>query len=137
MQLTRLLISSLALYFSPITHAVSFVDCGSKSVATRSVKISPCFSDPCTLFVGDSVTIEVTFIAGADIVPGVFRLQSRIGGKLLEKIFLDDTVCTHFSPMCPIRSGGTYTYRFKGVVTQTTSNCQPNPNEFPFTNIWL
>ncbi|KER26387.1 hypothetical protein X801_04551, partial [Opisthorchis viverrini] len=93
----------------------------SESVTTRFVKISPCHSDPCILFVGESVTIEVTFLAGADIVPSVFRLKSRIGGKLSDKIFLDDAVCSRFSPMCPIRSGGTYTYRFKGVVKRGQS----------------
>ncbi|GAA54009.1 hypothetical protein CLF_111895 [Clonorchis sinensis] len=93
---------------------------GSHSVATRSVKISRCHIDPCVLFVGESVTIEVTFLAKADIVPGLFRLQSIIGGKVSDKIFVDDAVCSRFSPMCPIRSGGTYTYRFKGVVKRET-----------------
>ncbi|KAG5453275.1 hypothetical protein CSKR_108481 [Clonorchis sinensis] len=122
MQLTGLLNFGLVLYFLPVTNSVSFIDCGSHSVATRSVKISRCHIDPCVLFVGESVTIEVTFLAKADIVPGLFRLQSIIGGKVSDKIFVDDAVCSRFSPMCPIRSGGTYTYRFKGVVKRGASD---------------
>ncbi|GAA56545.1 Phosphatidylglycerol/phosphatidylinositol transfer protein [Clonorchis sinensis] len=112
----NLLVCGLILCEIGISEAIRFSDCGSVNVVVRSVDVSPCKSDPCTLHGKEVVTVRIGFKALADIDAGEGRIRGTLGGEYVVIPLPQTDVCGHLSPPCPVRAQKIYTYKYTGVV---------------------
>ncbi|BHF69908.1 Phosphatidylglycerol/phosphatidylinositol transfer protein [Sparganum proliferum] len=117
--LLRLLLLSAAIVGALGVSIPDVEDCGSKSGTFSAVDVTPCDSNPCTLYKGSYANLTITFKADHAVKSGKASVHGIIAGVPIPFPIPDNDLCKFASPSCPLDAGTTHTYMYSLEVKKT------------------